>query len=80
VIDHRGPIPNVEDLRIPVRYLANMLTAGNEEPIILAPLIVFLCVLPPNKVAVVAPSEQPLPKVNPQEDLLLKAISLSKGV
>jgi nitrate reductase beta subunit len=36
VIDHRGPIPNVEDLRIPVRYLANMLTAGNEEPIILA--------------------------------------------
>jgi nitrate reductase beta subunit len=28
VIDHRGPIPNVEDLRIPVRYLANMLTAG----------------------------------------------------
>jgi hypothetical protein len=37
-------------------------------------------VLPPNKVAVVAPSEQPLPKVNPQEDLLSKAISLSKGV
>jgi nitrate reductase beta subunit len=36
VIDHRDPIPNVEDLRIPVRYLANMLTAGNEEPIILA--------------------------------------------
>ncbi|VVH66168.1 Respiratory nitrate reductase beta chain (EC [uncultured Gammaproteobacteria bacterium] len=36
VIDHRGPIPNVEDLRIPVRYLANMLTAGNEEPIVLA--------------------------------------------
>ena len=31
----RGPIPNVEDLRIPVRYLANMLTAGNDEPIIL---------------------------------------------
>jgi nitrate reductase beta subunit len=36
VIDHRGPIPNVEDLRIPVRYLANMLTAGNDEPIIFA--------------------------------------------
>jgi nitrate reductase beta subunit len=36
VTTKQGCFPNVEDLRIPVRYLANMLTAGNEEPIILA--------------------------------------------
>lgn len=28
-----GILPDVEDLRIPVRYLANMLTAGNEAPV-----------------------------------------------
>jgi len=27
-------IPNVKDLRIPVKYLANMLTAGKEEPVV----------------------------------------------
>jgi nitrate reductase beta subunit len=31
-----GIIPDVKSLRIPVRYLANLLTAGQEEPIVLA--------------------------------------------
>ncbi|OYV16677.1 MAG: narH [Methylococcaceae bacterium NSM2-1] len=31
-----GDIPNVRSLRIPVQYLANLLTAGKEEPIVLA--------------------------------------------
>ena len=32
-IGYNGEIPDVDSLRIPVRYLANMLTAGEEEPI-----------------------------------------------
>lgn len=36
VIDNRGPILNVEELRIPIRYLANMLTAGDDKPVIFA--------------------------------------------
>ncbi len=35
-IEGTGLMPNVRDLRIPVRYLANMLTAGDEDPIVLA--------------------------------------------
>ncbi|MHC9510599.1 nitrate reductase subunit beta [Kangiella sp. M94] len=31
-----GVIPDVESLRIPVKYLANLLTAGDEKPVILA--------------------------------------------
>jgi len=31
-----GAMPDVRNLRIPVRYLANMLTAGDEEPVIQA--------------------------------------------
>ena len=31
-----GMMPNVHDLRIPVRYLANMLTAGDEAPVVSA--------------------------------------------
>jgi nitrate reductase beta subunit len=31
-----GEIPDVRSLRIPVRYLANLLTAGKEAPIVLA--------------------------------------------
>ena len=31
-----GEIPDVRSLRIPVRYLANLLTAGAEEPIVSA--------------------------------------------
>ncbi|MFT5439936.1 MAG: nitrate reductase beta subunit [Alphaproteobacteria bacterium] len=31
-----GDIPDVRSLRIPVRYLANLLTAGKEEPVITA--------------------------------------------
>ncbi len=31
-----GEIPDVNSLRIPVRYLANLLTAGKEEPVVLA--------------------------------------------
>src|SRR5690606_34728388 len=31
-----GEIPDVEALRIPVRYLANLLTAGEEKPVVLA--------------------------------------------
>jgi len=29
-------LPDVQSLRIPVRYLANLLTAGKEEPVVLA--------------------------------------------
>lgn len=35
-IGHDGAMPDVRSLRIPLRYLANMLTAGQEEPIALA--------------------------------------------
>jgi nitrate reductase beta subunit len=35
-IDTVGEIPDVRSLRIPVRYLANLLTAGAEEPIVSA--------------------------------------------
>jgi len=34
-IGHDGEMPDVRSLRIPVRYLANLLTAGKEEPIAL---------------------------------------------
>jgi nitrate reductase beta subunit len=33
-MDNDGLIPNVGQLRIPVKYLANMLTAGDERPVI----------------------------------------------
>ena len=33
-LEKSGVIPNVEDLRIPVKYLANMLTGGKEEPVV----------------------------------------------
>ena len=32
-IESKGGLPDVESLRIPVRYLANLLTAGNEAPV-----------------------------------------------
>jgi nitrate reductase / nitrite oxidoreductase, beta subunit len=32
-IESDGVIPNVRDLRIPLKYLANLLTAGDEEPV-----------------------------------------------
>jgi nitrate reductase beta subunit len=32
-----GEMPDVRSLRIPVRYLANLLTAGNEEPVAARP-------------------------------------------
>lgn len=35
-IDIENDIPDVRSLRIPVKYLANMLTAGKEEPVTLA--------------------------------------------
>ncbi|RFA38632.1 nitrate reductase subunit beta [Alkalilimnicola ehrlichii] len=35
-IGNNGIFPDVESLRIPMRYLANMLTAGKEEPIVRA--------------------------------------------
>lgn len=34
LIGEHGMIPSVDELRIPVRYLANLLTAGKEQPII----------------------------------------------
>ncbi|CAK7193545.1 Respiratory nitrate reductase 1 beta chain [Commensalibacter sp. Nvir] len=34
LIGENGIIPDVKDLRIPLRYLANLLTAGKEEPIL----------------------------------------------
>jgi nitrate reductase beta subunit len=36
VIDLDGEMPDVRSLRIPLQYLANMLTAGKEEPVALA--------------------------------------------
>jgi nitrate reductase beta subunit len=33
-IGHDGAMPDVRSLRIPVKYLANLLTAGKEEPIV----------------------------------------------
>ena len=36
LVGERGLIPKVDELRIPIRYLANLLTAGKEEPIIKA--------------------------------------------
>ena len=36
LIGHDGEMPDVRSLRIPVRYLANMLTAGDEAPIVSA--------------------------------------------
>ena len=35
-LGHDGPIPDVSQLRIPLKYLANMLTAGDEAPVRLA--------------------------------------------
>jgi nitrate reductase beta subunit len=35
-IEHDGVMPDVKSLRIPVKYLANMLTAGEEAPIVSA--------------------------------------------
>ena len=36
LIGESGIIPDVKDLRIPIRYLANLLTAGKEEPVVSA--------------------------------------------
>lgn len=36
LIGENGIIPDVKDLRIPLRYLANLLTAGKEEPVLKA--------------------------------------------
>jgi nitrate reductase beta subunit len=35
-IEHDGLMPDVKSLRIPVQYLANMLTAGEEAPVVAA--------------------------------------------
>jgi len=35
-IEHDGVMPDVKSLRIPVQYLANMLTAGEEKPVVAA--------------------------------------------
>jgi nitrate reductase beta subunit len=34
-IGHDGEMPDVRSLRIPIKYLANLLTAGKEEPVAL---------------------------------------------
>ena len=36
LIGEHGIIPSVKDLRIPIQYLANLLTAGKEEPVVKA--------------------------------------------
>lgn len=36
LIGENGIIPDVKDLRIPIQYLANLLTAGKEEPVVKA--------------------------------------------
>ena len=35
-VEFDGVMPKIESLRIPVKYLANMLTAGEEAPVVLA--------------------------------------------
>jgi len=35
-VDAAGPLDGIDSLRIPVKYLANLLTAGDEEPVRLA--------------------------------------------
>lgn len=35
-LDKQGILPDIEQLRIPAKYLANLLTAGDEAPVILA--------------------------------------------
>jgi nitrate reductase beta subunit len=35
-VEFDGVLPKIESLRIPVKYLANLLTAGDEKPIVLA--------------------------------------------
>ncbi|RKS87497.1 respiratory nitrate reductase beta subunit [Orbus hercynius] len=35
-LDEQGILPDVEQLRIPVKYLANLLTAGDEKPVLRA--------------------------------------------
>jgi respiratory nitrate reductase beta subunit len=35
-IEHDGVMPDVKSLRIPVKYLANLLTAGDEAPVVSA--------------------------------------------
>jgi nitrate reductase beta subunit len=35
-IEHDGIMPDVKNLRIPVKYIANLLTAGDEKPVISA--------------------------------------------
>ena len=35
-IGMNGAIPDVDSLRIPVKYLANLLTAGDEKPVVTA--------------------------------------------
>lgn len=35
-VEFDGILPKIESLRIPVKYLANLLTAGEEEPVVLA--------------------------------------------
>src|SRR5699024_276724 len=35
-IEMKGVLPDIDALRIPLRYLANLLTAGDEEPVKLA--------------------------------------------
>jgi nitrate reductase beta subunit len=35
-VDAAGPLEGIDSLRIPVRYLANLLTAGDEGPVRLA--------------------------------------------
>ena len=36
MVGENGIIPDVKDLRIPLKYLANLLTAGNETPVLKA--------------------------------------------
>ncbi len=36
LLANKGVLPDVESLRIPVQYLANLLTAGDTEPVLLA--------------------------------------------
>lgn len=35
-LPHSGVLPDVESLRIPVQYLANLLTAGDTQPVLMA--------------------------------------------
>ena len=68
-IGHDGEMPDVRSLRIPLKYLANLLTAGKEEPVALAleRMLAMRAYMRAKTVDGVAPVD-----TNPMPNILLK--------